>query len=51
MVTTTFTYVALYRKQSFTSKYAASLLGMCKPDVRLPLVQIKDETKKSFRSS
>ncbi len=27
-------------------KYAASLLGMCKPDVRLPLVQIKDETKK-----
>ena len=27
-------------------KYAASLLGMCEPDVRLPLVQIKDETKK-----
>jgi len=27
-------------------KYAASLLGMCDPDVRLPLVQIKEETKK-----
>tara|TARA_B100000963_G_C22455230_1_gene593037 strand:- start:33 stop:902 length:870 start_codon:yes stop_codon:yes gene_type:complete len=27
-------------------KYAASLLGMCKPFVRLPLVEIKDETKK-----
>ena len=26
-------------------KYAASLLGMCNPDVRLPLVQIKDENK------
>ena len=27
-------------------KYAASLLGMCDPDVRLPLVEIKEETKK-----
>ena len=27
-------------------KYAASLLGMCKPTVRLPLVEITDETKK-----
>ena len=27
-------------------KYAASLLGMCKPNVRLPLVEIKEETKK-----
>jgi len=27
-------------------KYAASLLGMCKPNVRLPLVEIRDETKK-----
>tara|TARA_B100001121_G_scaffold227088_1_gene200377 strand:- start:323 stop:1192 length:870 start_codon:yes stop_codon:yes gene_type:complete len=27
-------------------KYAASLLGMCNPSVRLPLVEIKDETKK-----
>ena len=27
-------------------KYAASLLGMCKPSVRLPLVEISDETKK-----
>jgi 4-hydroxy-tetrahydrodipicolinate synthase len=26
-------------------KYAASLLGMCKPSVRLPLVEVKDETK------
>ena len=26
-------------------KYAASLLGMCKPTVRLPLVEIRDETK------
>ncbi len=27
-------------------KYAASLLNMCKPDVRLPLVEIREETKK-----
>ena len=27
-------------------KFAASLLGMCQPDVRLPLVEVKDETKK-----
>ena len=27
-------------------KYAASLLGMCNPDVRLPLVQVKEATKK-----
>ena len=27
-------------------KYAASLLGMCNPNVRLPLVEIRDETKK-----
>ena len=27
-------------------KYAGSLLGMCDPDVRLPLVQVKEETKK-----
>ncbi len=27
-------------------KYAASLLSMCDPDVRLPLVQVKEETKK-----
>ncbi len=27
-------------------KYAASLLGMCEPKVRLPLVEIRDETKK-----
>jgi 4-hydroxy-tetrahydrodipicolinate synthase len=27
-------------------KYAASLLGMCKPSVRLPLVELRDETKK-----
>tara|TARA_Y100000816_G_scaffold270969_1_gene235128 strand:+ start:857 stop:1726 length:870 start_codon:yes stop_codon:yes gene_type:complete len=26
-------------------KYAASLLGMCKPTVRLPLVEIREETK------
>ena len=26
-------------------KYAASLLGMCNPTVRLPLVEIKEETK------
>ena len=26
-------------------KYAASLLGMCNPDVRLPLVEVKDDTK------
>ena len=27
-------------------KYAASLLGMCNPTVRLPLVEIQEETKK-----
>ncbi|MDA7715145.1 4-hydroxy-tetrahydrodipicolinate synthase [Pelagibacteraceae bacterium] len=27
-------------------KYAASLLGMCKPTVRLPLVETREETKK-----
>ena len=27
-------------------KYAASLLGMCNPSVRLPLVEVRDETKK-----
>ncbi len=27
-------------------KYAASLLGLCSPTVRLPLVEIKEETKK-----
>ena len=27
-------------------KYAASLLGMCEPTVRLPLVEIREETKK-----
>ena len=29
-------------------KYAASLLGLCSPDVRLPLVQVKEETKKKI---
>ena len=29
-------------------KYAAYLLGMCDPDVRLPLVQIKTETKEKI---
>ena len=29
-------------------KYAASLLGMCRPTVRLPLVEIKEETKKKI---
>ena len=29
-------------------KYAASLLGMCKSDVRLPLVQVKNDTKKKI---
>ena len=32
-------------------KYAASLLGMCKSTVRLPLVEIREETKKSIRST
>ena len=27
-------------------KYAASLLNMCKPNVRLPLVEVREETKK-----
>ena len=29
-------------------KYAASLLGMCKPTVRLPLVETREETKKKI---
>tara|TARA_Y200000002_G_scaffold310417_1_gene267132 strand:- start:859 stop:1728 length:870 start_codon:yes stop_codon:yes gene_type:complete len=29
-------------------KYAASLLGMCKPNVRLPLVEIREENKKKI---
>ena len=28
-------------------KYAASLLGLCKSETRLPLVEIEEETKKS----
>ena len=32
-------------------KYAASLLGMCKPTVRLPLVEIREETKKKIFSA
>ena len=30
-------------------KYAASLLGMCSPTVRLPLVEVREETKKGFK--
>ena len=26
-------------------KYAGSLLGMCRPEVRLPLVEVEEETK------
>ena len=29
-------------------KYAASLLGMCKPNVRLPLVEVQDDTKRKI---
>jgi 4-hydroxy-tetrahydrodipicolinate synthase len=32
-------------------KYAASLLGMCKPTVRLPLVEIREETKKKVKEA
>jgi len=32
-------------------KYAASLLGMCKPTVRLPLVELREETKKKISSA
>lgn len=32
-------------------KYAASLLGICAPDVRLPIVPISDETKKTIRAA
>ena len=32
-------------------KYAASLLGMCDPDVRLPLVQVKEENKKKISTA
>ena len=29
-------------------KYAASLIGLCDPNVRLPLVQVKEDTKKKI---
>ena len=29
-------------------KYAASILGMCSPEVRLPLVGVREETKKKI---
>ncbi|MBA1338855.1 MAG: 4-hydroxy-tetrahydrodipicolinate synthase [Pelagibacterales bacterium] len=32
-------------------KYAASLLGMCNPDVRLPLVEVREESKKKISES
>ena len=32
-------------------KYAASILGMCKPEVRLPLVEIRDETKTKVKEA
>ena len=32
-------------------KYAASLLNLCSDDVRLPLVKITEETKKTVRSA
>lgn len=32
-------------------KYAASLLGLCQPDVRLPLVSISDATKKALENA
>ena len=32
-------------------KYAASLLGLCSPEVRLPLVQVKRIKEKNIRSS
>ena len=32
-------------------KYAASLLGMCDPDVRLPLVQMNEENKKKVTAA
>ena len=30
-------------------KYAAYLLGLCKEDTRLPLIEIKEETKKEVK--
>ena len=32
-------------------KYAASLLGMCNPSVRLPLVEVREETKKKITNA
>ena len=32
-------------------KYAASLLGMCNPSVRLPLVELRDETKMKVKEA
>jgi len=33
------------------AKYAASLLGICRPDVRLPLVPVSEETRKRVEAS
>ena len=32
-------------------KYAASLMGLCEPDVRLPLVQVTKKTKEIINSN
>ena len=32
-------------------KFAAKLLGLCEDDVRLPLVKITEDTKKSVKSA
>ena len=32
-------------------KYAASLLGLCRPDIRLPLVQPQDSTRETVRAA
>ena len=32
------------------AKYAASLLGLCTPECRLPILPLSEETKKEIRS-
>jgi 4-hydroxy-tetrahydrodipicolinate synthase len=33
------------------TKYAASLLGICEPDVRLPIIPLSDKARDTVRSA
>ena len=43
-------YVLFIESSPGPVKYAASLMGLCNQDVRLPLTEIKDDTKKIVKS-